>query len=485
VSALELPVEHSVSPDQGIQTFPCSSLTAKRGSLIGRDSNGLAVLWTGTAGERFIGRAVASVSAASTIDVDTREIVIRGTYPLENGINVTGAAAATDNGAAVYCGSDNLADSTLTEGSAVAIGEVERWISGALCWIRLKPFAASLGGGILTGDLELSTGGAIDINGITDGLIIDADADTVIDSPTDDTLTVKVGGTDVLVITTTLFNLDIAVDHDVALIAAGAAADIDLTFNHATANGVALDVSAAQITTARTSGTLTAVKAAITSLSGDTAGVDYYAFEAAVTVGAAGADHFAFKQGAGFDETIDSSACATTEAGWLVGANLADAWHLKSASLTYSVLKTTTATPGIDLTFALTGAEQALHLTTTANLASGAISGITSQIATITTNHTDGVIAAFKASITSLAGDTGGDFCGLHIVSVDGGGTTPFHSGIYCDDPLDAFLKVAADGDGGCVVGAMFKSPESDTEAGALKIQIGATGYDIPFYARS
>jgi len=269
-----------------------------------------------------------------------------------------------------------------------------------------------------------------------------------------------------------------------ALTAAGNGYDLDATINHASGAMIALDVSAAQLTTPRTSGTVTGIKSSITSLSGDTAGVDYYAYEAAVTAGEAGADHIAFKVGAGFDAFMDLSSCATGEADVVVGANLADALSIRTDALTYLKLVTTTATPGIAETFTVTATADVHKITSTVNSATGVVSGFHSAITTSTTNHTAGKIAAGTFAVTSLAGDTGGVFACLDLVSTDGGGTTPTHVGIHCASPLDALLYVDANGSGSVVVGAMTaKNPESDTEAGYFSIRVGAARYEVPMYA--
>lgn len=180
----------------------------------------------------------------------------------------------------------------------------------------------------------------------------------------------------------------------------------------------------------------------------------------------------------------DLSACATGEGDIIVGANLADAFTIRSSALTYLKLKTTTAAPGLDETWTLTAAEDAHSVTTTVNLASGAVAGVHSAIATATTVHTAGLISAFKASMTSLAGDTGGDYVALEIASTDGGGTTPFHSGIYTATPLDALIKVSADGMGAFVLGAtMTVSPEATAESGYFRVNVGSTVYQVPIYA--
>lgn len=256
------------------------------------------------------------------------------------------------------------------------------------------------------------------------------------------------------------------------------------TMNAAAGLAVGLSVTAAQITTARTSSTMTAIKASVTSLTGDTAGVDYYAFEGAVTVGEANADHFLLKQGAGFDWTLDASAAATTEAGILVASNVANAWRRGNGSLTYDVLRTSTATPGIDETFTLTATGDAHNIQAVVNSATGVVQALDVGITTVTTVHTAGLLSAGRFATTSLAGDTGGDFACLELASTDGGGATPFHSGLYCADALDALIKVSADLKGGFVLGAtMTISPETTAESGYFRVNIGATVYQVPIYA--
>lgn len=53
--------------------------------------------------------------------------------------------------------------------------------------------------------------------------------------------------------------------------------------------------------------------------------------------------------------------------------------------------------------------------------------------------------------------------------------------------PWDYFLRAVASGDGGLVVSSdgMFRDPESQTEAGLLKVRVGTTDYEIPIYASS
>lgn len=157
-------------------------------------------------------------------------------------------------------------------------------------------------------------------------------------------------------------DLDGLLDLDYTSTVAAEFAGVAGVINNATANAIGVAASVAQASTNRTAGTVTGVRAAVTSLAGDTAGVDYYAYEAAVTVGEATADHFAFKVGAGFDTTIDASSTATTEAGVVLGANLVDAWSMFDSTGDLMVLGTATGAFTADLL---------ARVTTTDGVASG------------------------------------------------------------------------------------------------------------------
>lgn len=225
----------------------------------------------------------------------------------------------------------------------------------------------------------------------------------------------------------------------------------------------------------------------LSALSGSVIGTDTISettSAAGVTIDGLRIKDSAIAPAAGGSAWADLSNCATGEADTIVGANLADAWTLRTASLTFLKLVTTTATPGIVETFTVTATSDAHKITTTVNSATGVVSGFNSSITTATTAHTAGKIAAGTFAVTSLAGDTGGVFACLDLVSTDGGGTTPTHAGIHCASPLDALLYVDATGSGSVVVGAMTaKSPETDAEAGYFSIQVGATRYEVPMYA--
>lgn len=58
----------------------------------------------------------------------------------------------------------------------------------------------------VTGGIVLSSGQTVDLNGIAGGLILDADADTTIDSNTDDTINIKISGASDFTFTANTFN---------------------------------------------------------------------------------------------------------------------------------------------------------------------------------------------------------------------------------------------------------------------------------------
>ncbi len=66
-----------------------------------------------------------------------------------------------------------------------------------------------------------------------------------------------------------------------------------------------------------------------------------------------------------------------------------------------------------------------------------------------------------------------GQFCCFYV-DTQGGGKA-----------MDGFLQVAATGVGGVVVGndQMTDNPQSNAEAGYIKVYVAATEYQIPIYA--
>lgn len=82
-----------------------------------------------------------------------------------------------------------------------------------------------------------------------------------------------------------------------------------------------------------------------------------------------------------------------------------------------------------------------------------------------------GTASCFKLYNNTEATITGGTF--VMDIANNGGGNA-----------WTGFLKAAASGAGGVVVGSMTaKSPENDAESGYINIYVGSTKYQIPFYA--
>lgn len=128
----------------------------------------------------------------------------------------------------------------------------------------------------------------------------------------------------------------------------------------------------------------------------------------------------------------DLSNCATGEADIIVGANLADAFTIRSSSLSYLRLATTTASPGLVGTFAHTGTAAGFTLTETINHATQVGGGFDSDVTQLTTARTGGYAYAYRAKTTSLAGDLNGvPYTGLYVLAPTDGGGAVLHSGMW------------------------------------------------------
>tara|TARA_R110000868_G_scaffold84975_1_gene239276 strand:- start:636 stop:2009 length:1374 start_codon:yes stop_codon:yes gene_type:complete len=111
----------------------------------------------------------------------------------------------------------------------------------------------------------------------------------------------------------------------------GDGANLTVTMSHATQSAEGLDVSNAQITNVRTSGSLIGVKSTVTSLTGSTAGTDHVCYDAIVVAGEATADHIALRVGAGTNFAIDTRACASGEGRWIMVDGAANALTIEDA----------------------------------------------------------------------------------------------------------------------------------------------------------
>lgn len=124
---------------------------------------------------------------------------------------------------------------------------------------------------------------------------------------------------------------------------AGSGLDIDGRINSASAAFSSLDITAAQLTTARTSGTVDGAKLAVTSLAGDLNSVVYSDLRcAAPTDGGGTVVHNAITVEAGHDALIDASASATGQNDIVIPANAASALEVREGSTTYLTFQTTT-----------------------------------------------------------------------------------------------------------------------------------------------
>lgn len=108
------------------------------------------------------------------------------------------------------------------------------------------------------------------------------------------------------------------VDQDVALTAAGDAQNVALTINHASANAEAIDAAVTQLTTNRSGGIVSVVKASNTSLAGDSGGT-YSCFEGGATDGGGSARHNLLYSADAMDAFAE--AAASGDAGLTVSAD--------------------------------------------------------------------------------------------------------------------------------------------------------------------
>lgn len=185
-----------VTGEFGMAEFPANSLTYKRGSAIGIGTSGYAVLWTDANNEKFLGIAQENGTSATSVIVRTLPDIIKGRDKSVAGVMVAGVTAVTDNGASVYCSSDDIySDCTLTPGNE-AIGRVVKYVSAGFAWIQLLPRGYQGASAVIDGAVELTTGGLVDLNGVADALVLDADADTTISAPTDDQIDIEIKGVD-------------------------------------------------------------------------------------------------------------------------------------------------------------------------------------------------------------------------------------------------------------------------------------------------
>lgn len=131
------------------------------------------------------------------------------------------------------------------------------------------------------------------------------------------------------------------VDLDSDRTSAGSGLDIDGRINSASAAFSSLDITAVQLTTARSSGAVNGAKLATTSLAGDSGGTYSDLRLAAPTDGGGSATHNAITVEAGHDALIDASAAATGQNDIVVPDNVASALEIREGSTTYLTVQTT------------------------------------------------------------------------------------------------------------------------------------------------
>lgn len=173
----------------------------------------------------------------------------------------------------------------------------------------------------------------------------------------------------------------------------------------------------------------------------------------------------------------DLSACATGEADTIVGANLASAWAIRTAALTYLDLVSTTATPGLVTTFTRTGVGAALDATMSLNHATNAGQGIASHAVQLTTARTSGTLAAVQAKTTSLAGDAGGTYADFSALAPTDGGGTNTHVALLVGAGHDVLIdaSAAATGESDIVIGDNLASAFEIREAANVYLTVVTT----------
>lgn len=130
----------------------------------------------------------------------------------------------------------------------------------------------------------------------------------------------------------TSIDLDGTLDQDSPLTGTGDSYNNLTTMSHATQTAEAVDVTAQQITNARTAGELVAYKASLVGLAGDAAGATYVAHDLNANDTGGSGVFVGMKLGADFDYTIDSADQLTGENVWSLPTNVAVAWQLYDAT---------------------------------------------------------------------------------------------------------------------------------------------------------
>jgi len=193
-------------------------------------------------------------------------------------------------------------------------------------------------------------------------------------------------------------------DYSKTVTAADELINVDLSVNHATAVGVAIDAHAIQATTARTGGAVYGNRSKTTSLAGDLNSVKYFDYYAeAPTDGGGTVIHVAYGVGASHDRLIDASAALTAQNLVVLPSNVADAWSYGNGTIVYWTVTTTTATPGIAESWSRTAAGTGHSTTTSLNHATASGQGSFSHGVQLTTARTSGLLAGHAADQSAVS----------------------------------------------------------------------------------
>ena len=248
-------------------------------------------------------------------------------------------------------------------------------------------------------------------------------------------------------------------DHSKSVTGTDELINSDLSINHATQVGVAVDATATQLTTARTGGSVAAFRGKTTSLAGDLNSVKYNTFEAAApTDGGGTVLHQVLAQAAGYDVLIDLTQISSGEGDIVLKDNIADALTIREGANVYmtfvtsdgveaiNVFKAFTSTAlgtfvGLTCTSTFTQSANILHTTTqaasgtglssTASMTDATGSAIAAKIAAtqLTNAKTGGTSIGEEIDLTGLAGDTaGGTYLSQYLTVTANGGSAKYYA---------------------------------------------------------
>lgn len=173
-----------------------ASTTIYQGTLTYIDSSGYLADDTASGANDFAGVAIEKKDNSSGSNGDlTCEVWADGVFDL-----VGSGFTQADVGKDVYA-ADNYTINVTDASNSVKIGKCVEFVSTTV--LRVKLFSS------LTENQVVDT---VDVNGKADAIILDADGDTTLSSPTDDQIDVEVGGADVIVVTASAVTLADAVN---------------------------------------------------------------------------------------------------------------------------------------------------------------------------------------------------------------------------------------------------------------------------------